>query len=253
MKAIILAAGSGRRLMPLTANRPKCLTALGGKSLLAHCLAALRAGGASATTIVGGYRSHMLIPFLDKSRGDRLVVNHQWETSNMVHSLRLADDWLSDDPCIVSYSDIFYSPRIVRTVMSTHGDIVVAFDPNAVELWAKRFHRPLEDLENFKLGPNGIVTDIGGAPSSLGDVEGQYMGLFKTTPTGWRQLCSELGRLPSEAARHIDMTNLLRLSIEGGVNIYSAANREAWGEIDCLNDIEVYRLLPNCLDYFRNA
>ena len=55
MKAIILSAGQGRRLLPLTASRPKCLIELGGRSLLEWQLISLAAAGVREAVIVVGY------------------------------------------------------------------------------------------------------------------------------------------------------------------------------------------------------
>ena len=55
-RAILLAAGLGSRLLPLTADRPKCLIEVGGRTILEHQVEALRMAGVGAITIVGGYR-----------------------------------------------------------------------------------------------------------------------------------------------------------------------------------------------------
>jgi len=55
MKAIILAAGQGRRLLPWTRNLPKCLLPFAGRSLLAWQLAALASNGVEETVVVTGF------------------------------------------------------------------------------------------------------------------------------------------------------------------------------------------------------
>ncbi|MGE0811304.1 MAG: NTP transferase domain-containing protein, partial [Immundisolibacter sp.] len=57
MQAVILSAGQGRRLLPLTADRPKCLVDLHGKTLLQWQLDALLAAGVGPVTVVTGYAS----------------------------------------------------------------------------------------------------------------------------------------------------------------------------------------------------
>ncbi len=56
MKAIILAAGQGTRLLPFTREHPKCLVPVGGKAILDHQLEALAAAGVEDVLVVGGYR-----------------------------------------------------------------------------------------------------------------------------------------------------------------------------------------------------
>lgn len=65
MKAIILAAGLGSRLLPLTADRPKCLVPVGGRTILEHQLVALDGAGVSDVTVVGGYRFERLAAFVE--------------------------------------------------------------------------------------------------------------------------------------------------------------------------------------------
>ena len=60
MKAIILAAGQGTRLRPYTDERPKCLVELGGKALLDHQIASLRAAGIDDICVATGYRSDLI-------------------------------------------------------------------------------------------------------------------------------------------------------------------------------------------------
>ena len=57
MKVIILSAGQGSRLLPLTEDRPKCLLDVGGDTILGVQLKALKAGGARDVVIVTGFRT----------------------------------------------------------------------------------------------------------------------------------------------------------------------------------------------------
>lgn len=105
MKAIILAAGRGSRMKSLTDERPKCMVELRGKTLLEWQLAALRDAGIREIAIVTGYKRELLA-----EQGLVEFHNPRWAQTNMVSSLACAEAWLQDEPSIVSYSDIFYSP-----------------------------------------------------------------------------------------------------------------------------------------------
>ncbi len=99
MKTIILAAGMGSRLMPLTAEKPKCMVELAGKPLLHRQIAALRGAGADDITLVGGYRSDRL-----EGDFDRLELNPAYDTTNMVATLFCALEQMKEgEDLIISY------------------------------------------------------------------------------------------------------------------------------------------------------
>ena len=111
---IILAAGSGRRLGDALGGRPKCLAELGGRSLLARQLDAARRAGLRDITVVGGYRAECLAPLADD-----LVVNDEFDTTNMVASLFRAEEMFADD-FVMSYGDIAYRDAFsARTMFMT--------------------------------------------------------------------------------------------------------------------------------------
>lgn len=240
MKAILLAAGRGSRLGSLTDERPKALVEFNGVPLVRRAVDTLRAGGISQVGIVGGYKSQMLQRF-----ADRMFINPDWDRTGIFHSLGCAREWLEEAPCLVSYGDIFYSPRLVADLVKTDGDVAMAYDPDAVSLWKHRFDDPLVDMERFALA-DGRVRAIGGKPATLDEVEGQYMGLFRLTPHSWQLLLDARARLPQERRDNIDMTSLFSLLVQGGTRIAGTPTVDPWGEIDCPSDVKLYeRLYPS--------
>ena len=183
MKAIILAAGRGSRMKSLTDERPKCLVELRGKPLLEWQLESLRAAGISDIAVVTGYKRELLA-----ERGLSEFHNPRWAETNMVSSLACAESWLQGEPCIVSYSDIFYSPVAVQSLINSDATLAVTYDPNWLQLWTERFGDPLLDAETFRLTAAHTLAEIGNKPQSVDDVQGQYMGLLRFTPEGWAEV-----------------------------------------------------------------
>ena len=87
MKALILAAGEGTRLRPYTADRPKCLVEVAGRSLLDRQLDVLGAAGVAPVVVVGGYRAEML-----PRPGIEVLLNPRYATTNMVTTLFCAEE-----------------------------------------------------------------------------------------------------------------------------------------------------------------
>lgn len=87
MTALILAAGFGSRLMPLTEKRPKCLVRYQRKPILDYEIEALRNAGIEKIYIVGGYLASVLIAHVQKLGIKRVFENPNYDSSNMVETL----------------------------------------------------------------------------------------------------------------------------------------------------------------------
>ena len=237
MRAVVLAAGRGSRLGVLTQDQPKCFTPFRGRPLIHWQLEALSQAGVSEIGVARGY----LAEFWDRQALPvaRYFTNPRWRETNMVASLACAAQWLEQGPCLVSYSDIFYTADSVRRLQDAAGDIVITYDPNWLELWRQRFADPLVDAETFRIDPGGRLLEIGAKPKSLAEVQGQYMGLLKFTPAGWARVEAFRASLPAEQADRLDMTGTLARLLAGGVEIRTVAIAERWYEIDQASDLAV--------------
>lgn len=237
--AIILAAGRGSRMGDLTAEQPKCFARLHGARLLDWQLAALRGAGIARIAIVRGYRRECFAEPL------QYFENERWAQSNMVRTLLAADDWLSREDCIVSYSDIVYTAETVAALLACKGDLAISYDPDWLTLWAQRFANPLADAESFRLDGNGGLATIGERCESSAQIQGQYMGLLRFTPASWQKVKALLATMEAAAIDKLDMTGLLRMGLQAGWTIKVAAVQGPWGEVDEPGDLALYhRLIP---------
>ena len=241
MRGVILAAGRGSRMGELCDERPKCLVEFAKKPLIKRQIAALRGGGVQAIGVVRGYRAHM-IELPDLTYFDNL----RWFETNMVMSLKIAAQWLKTGPVIVSYADIFYRHEIVRELVASTGDLVIAYDRSWQTLWSRRFTDPLTDAETFQMDASGRLVEIGNKTNNLNEIKGQYMGLLKFTPSAWKHVEALLDTLDSRACDRLDMTGLLKLLIRQGVAIDTVGTDGQWGEIDNPRDLALYeRMVKN--------
>ena len=241
MKAIILAAGRGSRMKDLTEERPKCLVELRGKTLLDWQLEALRAAGINEIAFVTGYKRELLA-----NRGLVEFHNARWAETNMVSSLACAQDWLQAEPCIVSYSDIFYSSVAVQSLIACPASLAVTYDPNWLALWTQRFGDPLLDAETFRMTPERTLVEIGNKPKSVEAVQGQYMGLLRFTPDGWAEVLRICSGLTSEQCDKMHMTGTLQRVIDAGrVAIAAVPYEGEWGEVDSAEDLTTYQDYSN--------
>lgn len=237
MKAIILAAGRGSRLGERTKDRPKCMCALCGKTLLDRCLESLEGAGFSRedTGIVTGYRSEMFsVP------GVTFFHNAIWEQTNMFHSLTMADSWLRSEPCIVCYSDIVFSSGVVRALMDCAAPLAITSYSGYWELWEKRMPNPLEDLETFRAGKDGRLLEIGKKPLAREEIQGQFMGLLRFTPESWAWVKETIRQPLAKPLDKLDMTTLLQELLLRGCPVRVIFTDDLWLECDSEADIDVY-------------
>lgn len=237
MKVILLAAGRGSRLGERTKDRPKCMCELGGRTLLSRCLESLEKAGIQREEIgiVTGYRSEMFdVP------GAVFFHNGDWEQTNMFRSLLEAETWLEQEPCIVCYSDIVFSPQAIQALANSTAPLSLTYYTGFWSLWCARMEDPLADLETFKLDEKGRLTEIGKAPQSRADIQGQYMGLIRFTPESWSWVRETTAHPLPKPVEKLDMTTLLQGMLELGYPIQTIATDELWLECDTQQDIEVY-------------
>ncbi len=219
----------------LTDTSPKCLVRLGGRPLLEWQMLALRDAGIEHIAIVTGWQAEQLA-----GRGAETFHNPRWSETNMVMSLAAAAEWLGVEPCVVSYSDVFYPASAVQALIAFAGDITITYDPEWLVQWSRRFADPLADAESFETDAEGRVTDIGRRTDSVAKIKGQYMGLLKFTPPGWARVARLLeGLAPAERDR-LDMTGLLQRLIAVGTEVRGVAVKGPWGEVDSVSDLAVY-------------
>lgn len=175
MKMIILAAGEGKRLRPLTNDKPKCMVKYQEKEIISHILHVAKPL-IKDIAIVGGYKIDVLKDFL-KNENIHFYKNKEYAKTNMLYTLFCAKDFLDDD-IIISYADIVYKKEILEKLITSQEDFSVVIDRKWRELWQQRMENPLDDAETLKI-KNGKIYEIGKEPKSYDDIEGQYIGLIK--------------------------------------------------------------------------
>lgn len=248
MRLIILAAGEGRRLRPLTADRPKCLVELAGRPLLDWQLAAARACGIEEVVVVGGHGLARLEGHLEGRREVTLVRNPDYAATNMVHTLFRARRWFGDG-FVMSYGDIVYAPRLLAALLASRAEVGVVVDRGWRGYWQARFADPLSDAESLRLGPSGRIAEIGRPAQSLDEIEAQYIGLaaFRGAGVAALEAAHEAaraqaaqGRPPFGGPRGLDglyMTDLLQGMIGLGAPLTAIPTDRGWAEIDGPGDL----------------
>lgn len=118
--ALLLAAGTGSRLRPLTLDAPKCLTEVGGEPILGRLVDNLRLQGIKRLVVVTGYLDHCVREFLQNNAADLqvdYVFNPVYKTTNNIYSLWLARKVI-DEPFILIESDLVFEASLLEAMLT---------------------------------------------------------------------------------------------------------------------------------------
>jgi choline kinase len=240
MKAIILAAGEGKRLRPLTNDKPKSLVEIWGKSLLTRQLDQLAIFGITDITVVTGYCKAQI-----EKLAVACVFNEQYDSTNMVFSLsKMLSNLLQckANNTLILYGDIAYSDAHLASLIDSSSDaeMVVLGNTDWFELWSQRLEDPLTDAETFQFDENLQLQDIGKIPDSLSQVQAQYMGMIKVeTPFLTRLLADYIKNCNSDKSKNMYMTNLIQ-EVANNHKVQVELVAGSWIEIDTIDDYNLY-------------
>tara|TARA_B100000780_G_C21106875_1_gene447046 strand:- start:1402 stop:2151 length:750 start_codon:yes stop_codon:yes gene_type:complete len=234
---IILAAGRGSRLKKTTENIPKGLVKINkDTSILEYQIKILEQYKNKKIIIVVGYKSDKIIK---KFRGKNIIFikNKIWNKSNMLYSLVCAEKYLMEKDSVILYSDIVYSKSIIDKIMTYKNQLSVAYDPNWLKLWKKRFKDPKVDAETFKINNLQEIIEIGKKVKNLKDVQGQYMGIIKIKVSMWKKIKKNFNLYD---LKKMHVTHCLSQIINRNLaKIKAVKNTKKWFEIDNNKDLKI--------------
>ena len=212
------------------------------KTFLDMQIDSLKKSGIKKIYIITGYRQNKIKNFEIKK-----LKNEKWKNSNMVFSLLHAKHLLSKYNCIISYSDIIYTPKTVKNLIKKSKDnICILYDEKWKTLWSRRFKNPLDDAESFDINKKSEILDIGNKASDIKKIKGQFMGLIKTYPNGWRLIKKYINKLPKADIKKLQTTALLNMLIKNKVvKVKGVKNVGKWCEIDSLHDLKIAKKIFN--------
>ena len=244
-RLIILAAGQGKRLRPLTNNLPKCMIEIHGKPILQWQVESARQAGIDDIIIVKGYLSNTI-----NISGVTYVENPRYAETNMVETLFCARDYISEIT-VVSYGDILYERQILEKVLNSKGEVSVVVDTKWKPYWEKRFGNPLNDAETLRIDSSGRIIEIGQKPKSINEIQAQYIGLTAFKGNGLRSLRKIYEKEKEAFQRHenyicnernlsqLYMTDLIQGIVDANNCVTHVPISGSWLEIDSLEDFKL--------------
>lgn len=231
MRAILLAAGRGRRL---GVNEPKCLVRVGGRALLDRHLQNMAEAGITALTVVVGFQQQMIRDALAAANAAfpiEILENDRFERGSIV-SLQVASSHLLQG-AIWMDADVFYPSALLRRLVETKHDSSVLLDA-----------RSEETGEEMMLGVLGgrvrqVARRVGktspdGTPWEL---VGEAVGFAKAGPAGGAVLKRILDREVAEGRLDQEYEAAMNIAFGETPFGYERVDDFAWTEIDFQEDV----------------
>jgi choline kinase len=220
--AVYLAAGEGKRLRPLTADRPKAMVEIDGVPLAERALRGLHRAGLDRVVAVTGHRPAAFDPLggliAERRQNDRYA-----ELEN-VYSLWLARDVVAGG-CVIVNSDVLFEDEIAARLAGASGTVVLCASDHGV------------DAESMKaVARDGRLTALTKDAPAAGNPE--YIGLARIDPADGPRLAAILDELVTSGRTSVYYEHAIEwLAAEVSVRLL-AVDGLAWIEIDDHADLE---------------
>ena len=235
--ALLLAAGTGSRLFPLTKNSPKCLTLVNEKSILERLINNLKKQGFKRLVIVTGYKNECIMDFLGSNSRDiniEYIYSRLYRTTNNIYSLWMARN-IINEPFVLFESDLVLNTSLLDEMVYPNKMAVAKMQPwlNGTTVSLNKQNK----VTKFHKGTTDTYTDI----------RYKSVNIYSFSLSSWRAIVKKLNQ-------YIDM---------GSVNCYYEAvfsemidnktlsfesvsyDHKPWYEIDTIYDLaEAEKLFP---------
>jgi choline kinase len=233
VKAVILAAGLGRRLEPVTGGLPKCLVQVGGRTILDRMIARLVEAGLDQIVVVTGHRAAEVERHLDGSgepaaRRAARVFNPRYADWGNFHSLLVAREAVGTDGFVKLDADVVMDGTLLPALLAAPGPAALAVDCSG-RLGAEEMKARLDE--------SGRVVELNkriDPAAALGESVGIDRIDAELAPRVW----SELARLIDLGETDEYYERAYELLMAGGVGFsYADVSACQWCEVDDADDL----------------
>lgn len=228
MKVIILSAGIGSRLRPLTDHLPKCLVKINGKEILRYQVESFLKNGIEEIVLVCGYKADMVKNFCDANHFSqiKIIENIDYNTTNNMYSLNLAKDEVLGQDFMFCNGDVIYGSEIIRQMVATKSS-------DAIGVQVGNFN---DEAMKVTVDENGIINDIS-KKIDRDKAFGTSIDLYKISAEGSTKLYDTIEVLLKDNQNNWSEVALQQMMQEKKIHFQPIDIQEnKWFEIDNLED-----------------
>ena len=238
MQAIILSAGRGSRLLPLTTDLPKCLLPVGLSSVLTLQIDTLLNRGIEQITIVTGFNSHLVeeeVLSLRYGEKVRTLYNPFYQVADNLASCWMARQEMNNDFLLINGDTLFSSELLKKVLAAPPKNISVTID-----------QKEHYDGDDMKVSLSGYQLTAIGKTLLPQQTQGESIGMLRFMKNGPSIFKNELERLMrmEEGTKSWFLSAINGLALSGKVVDTTNIKGETWAELDTPEDYEI------CLDLF---
>lgn len=237
MQAIILSAGRGSRLLPLTTDLPKCLLPIGMTTVLGMQLDTLAKAGIKKATIVTGFNEHLVEEELaTRSQGPKVKTKYNpfYQVADNLASCWMIRKAMSSDFLIIN-GDTLFTPQLLEKVLAAPpADITVTIDK-----------KDQYDGDDMKVTLDGSQLLSIGKTLTPQQTQGESIGMLRFMGEGRQTFKNELeSRMRQEDGTKSWYLSAIDHLAKSGVMIATTNIKgETWAELDTPEDYEICREL----------
>ena len=232
-KTVILSAGQGRRLLPLTKNSPKCLLPISGKPIIEWQIDALLTAGIKEIIVVTGFQTDLVEKLLQQRYPDnkqiRILFNPFFEVADNLASCWVARAVMDGNFLLLNGDTIFDVSLLKQVLESEPAPITLSID-----------YKKVYDADDMKvqLDNKGLVKHVNKTlPEDQIDAESIGLIYFRSNgPVLFRDAVEEALRYPTELKSWY-LTIIDKLAGKNLVNVCSISGHR-WCEIDYSSDLK---------------
>ena len=233
--ALLLAAGTGSRLFPLTQNSPKCLTLVNDKSILERLINNLKSQGFKRLVIVTGHQKECIMDYLGEKSGDiciEYVHSPLYKTTNNIYSLWMARN-IINEPFVLFESDLVLNSSLL--------DDMVYPDRMAVALM-----QPWLNGTTVSVNKANMVTEFHkGTTDSYSDIRYKTVNIYSFSLLSWQAIVKRLNQYITEGSVNCYYETVFAEMIDNKSLAFKSVSfdHKPWYEIDTIKDLAKARLL----------
>ncbi len=233
--ALLLAAGTGSRLFPLTQNSPKCLTLVNDKSILERLINNLKSQGFKRLVIVTGHLKECIMEYLGEKSGDLIIEyihSPLYKTTNNIYSLWIARHKINE-PFVLFESDLVLNSALL--------DDMVYPDRMAVALM-----QPWLNGTTVTLNMGNKVTKFHkGTTKSYSDIRYKTVNIYSFSLQSWRAIVKRLNQYIEAGSVNCYYETVFSEMVDNKSLAFDSVSfdHKPWYEIDTIKDLAKTELL----------